>query len=338
MTNNNNRILKHPAPPVLHDVESLTSLCKATADSLRLLILRILRTDSLGVLEMCRIFAIRQSALSHHLKILSQGGLVSTRRESNAIFYRRALMDTEDPLAKLKATVFETVDRIRLDPTLSERLFQIKQERDQQSLDFFTKFADKFKQNQELVADSQHYASALRDLLHGMHLPTQSRVLEVGPGEGLLLPMLAGTYADVIALDTSEEMLNRARATVQGKNIRNVRFVLGDTRTAIEKKLRVRLMVFSMVLHHISSPAEILMDSATLLEDEGAVLIVDLCRHNQDWVKASCGDLWLGFEPEELTNWALQAGFDSGQSLYLGLRNGFQIQMRLFNKRPSENL
>ena len=48
----------------------LASLCKASADPLRLQILRVLRKDSFAVSELCAIFDTRQPALSHHLKVL----------------------------------------------------------------------------------------------------------------------------------------------------------------------------------------------------------------------------------------------------------------------------
>ena len=67
--------------PVITEAEDLTRVFKALADPLRLDILRLLRTESFGVLELCRIVDVRQSALSHHLKILAQAALVSTRRE-----------------------------------------------------------------------------------------------------------------------------------------------------------------------------------------------------------------------------------------------------------------
>jgi len=43
---------------------ALTGLCKASADTLRLLVLRVLRKDSFGVSELCSIFDIRQPALT----------------------------------------------------------------------------------------------------------------------------------------------------------------------------------------------------------------------------------------------------------------------------------
>lgn len=327
-------ILRHPALPRLERLDSLTALCKATADAQRLKILRILRSDSLGVLEMSSILEVRQSALSHHLKVLATAGLVSTRRESNAIFYRRVFLSSDDPLAGLKAALFETVDRAPLDPALAERLRKVKRERDQQSRDFFNRYAARIKQKQDMVAESQQYARSLMDLLHELKLPREATVLEVGPGEGELLSSLADHFGKVVALDNSEEMLNKAKARAVREEAGNVEFVLGDTAEAVRLGLKARLIVVSMVLHHVSSPAEIFMDCASLLEDGGVMLIVDLCSHNQGWVREACGDLWLGFEPEELSNWALGAGFDSGQSLYLGLRNGFQIQIRLFHKRP----
>ena len=70
---------------------AVEALLKASADGLRLHILQVLQHDSYGVLELCNLFAIKQSAMSHHLKVLAQAGLVTTRREGNAIFYRRAL-------------------------------------------------------------------------------------------------------------------------------------------------------------------------------------------------------------------------------------------------------
>ena len=65
--------------------DALAAFCKAIGDALRLDILRVLRNDSFGVLELAQIFAMRQSGMSHHLKVLANAGLVSTRREGNSI-------------------------------------------------------------------------------------------------------------------------------------------------------------------------------------------------------------------------------------------------------------
>jgi hypothetical protein len=86
----------------------------------------------------------------------------------------------------------------------------------------------------------------------------------------------------------------------------------------------------NMVQHHIASPAGIFSDLAASLARGGTLLITDLCRHDQDWAQSSCGDLWLGFEPEELQGWADAAGLISAGTELLAQRNGFQIQIHLF--------
>jgi ArsR family transcriptional regulator len=91
-----------------------------------------------------------------------------------------------------------------------------------------------------------------------------------------------------------------------------------------------------MVLHHIPAPVEVFREAQRLLNPGGVLLLVELISHDQDWVRESCGDLWLGFDTQDLTNWAIQAGLAEGQSLYLGLRNGFQIQVRLFVNETNE--
>jgi ArsR family transcriptional regulator len=64
----------------------------------------------------------------------------------------------------------------------------------------------------------------------------------------------------------------------------------------------------------------------------GYLLIADLCAHSQAWTKEVCGDLWLGFDPEELDLWGAEWDFAVVQSLYLGLKNGFQIQLKVLQK------
>ncbi len=77
--------------PTFSPTDALAAFCKAAGEPLRLNILRALSNDSFGVLELAHIFATGQSGISHHLKVLTQAGLVTSRREGNAIFYRRSL-------------------------------------------------------------------------------------------------------------------------------------------------------------------------------------------------------------------------------------------------------
>ena len=159
--------------------------------------------------------------------------------------------------------------------------------------------------------------------------------MEVGPGEGQLLTELSERFANLTALDNSRDMLERSRTAITESGRGDVEFILGDTAVAITKGTKCDLIIFDMVLHHISSPAKTFKDVAALLNPDGYLLIVELGSHDQDWVRESCGDLWLGFDESDLDHWAEKAGLQIQQSSYLGLRNGFQIQMRTFKSVPS---
>lgn len=317
--------------------EELARVFKALADPLRLDILRLLRAESFGVLELCRIVDVRQSALSHHLKILAQAGLVSTRREGNSIFYRRALLLSDDSLLAVKQSAFAALDQLPLRHELASGIQQIHDERSEQSLLFFERHAERFLEKQELVAEYAHYRDTLHDLLDGLSLPVQPQVLEVGPGESPLLSELAKRFQHLTALDNSMEMLNRARNSLAQRLGRDatghqLNFIHGDTRVALTQGLQFDLLIYNMVLHHIPSPRETFQDCAQLLNQHGTLLLIDLSHHDQDWVRESCGDLWLGFTEQDLDAWAEEAGLDCGQRVYLGLRNGFQVQMRIFTR------
>lgn len=316
----------------LTGADAALPLYKALADNSRLQILRVLKNESFGVLELCKILETRQSALSHHLKILANANLVSTRREGNSIFYRRAFIAQEDTLKDIKKSVYEDMDKTELNAAAMATIREIQTERSQRSVDFFNKNAGKFREQQGLIVQHDDYAGSLHDVIDGIGLAEDAHVMEVGPGEGQLLLELARKTAQLTALDNSSDMLERSRQTISSAAVDGVNFILGDTTVAKTLTTHYDLIIFDMVLHHISSPAETFSDCFDLLKKDGCLLIAELSTHDQDWVRESCGDLWLGFDESDLLAWADKAGLTPGESVFLGLRNGFQIQIRVFKK------
>ncbi|QIB65520.1 ArsR/SmtB family transcription factor [Kineobactrum salinum] len=314
-------------------IEALAALCKASADPLRLQILRVLRKDSFGVSELCTLFDIRQPALSHHLKVLASAGLVATRREGNSIFYRRSELGQQAGLDAVQQQIFEVLDDTALTPELSQRLLLVQQQREDNSRHFFQHNAHKFRQQQDLIASYEQYAATVAQVLDDAPLPQTGTALEVGPGDGAFLAELSPRFRHVVALDNAATMLARARATAAAAGLTNIEFIHGDTAHPALAKLQVDCVVINMVLHHTPRPWQILRDVAACLAPGGVLLLTDLCRHDQAWARENCGDLWLGFDPEELAGWAHDAGLMDIASIYLAQRNGFQIQVRLFGHR-----
>ncbi|WP_241505946.1 metalloregulator ArsR/SmtB family transcription factor [Parahaliea mediterranea] len=317
-----------PAPATGDEIDALAALCKASADPLRLQVLRVLSRDSFGVSELCSLFELRQPALSHHLKVLASAGLVATRREGNSIFYRRSELGQRPALEALQQQLFQSLDAIELPAALRANLAELQRQRVENSRTFFHHNAHKFREQQDLIASYEQYADTVAQVLRDAPLTRFGTALEVGPGDGAFLRELAPRFARVIALDNAAAMLDKARATAAG--LANVTFIHGDTGSAALAGLESDCIVINMVLHHTPEPRQILRDAAAYLAPGGVLLLTDLCRHDQAWARENCGDLWLGFEPTDLTDWARDAGLDDIASVFLAQRNGFQIQVRLF--------
>lgn len=324
------------APSIrLEPSDDLTALCKAGGDPLRLNVLRVLASDSYGVLELAQIFDIGQSGMSHHLKVLAQAELVATRREGNAIFYRRALPDSLRVGGRLHAALLDEVDSLSLPAEVQGRIAQVQQRRAATSQDFFLRVEEKFRAQQDLIAGLPQYRESLLTLLDKLSFDSGASALEVGPGDGEFLPELARRFACVTALDNSPTMLDLARQVCLREGLANVNLQLADALSATD--VEADCVVLNMVLHHFSEPADALRRLATRVKAGGSLLVTELCSHDQGWAREACGDLWLGFDQEVLAGWAMAAGLTPGDSLYVGLRNGFQIQVRHF-ERPAGDI
>jgi ubiquinone/menaquinone biosynthesis C-methylase UbiE/DNA-binding transcriptional ArsR family regulator len=319
-------------PPAIA-IGDLAGLCKAAGDQLRLEVLQVLRQDSLAVQELCSIFEIRQPAMSHHLKILTAAGTVTSRREGNSIYYRRAVLGQQADLDLVQSALFTAIDRLPLASDLQHQLSSIQLTREESSQQFFRHNADKFRAQQDLIASYEQYAATVIEVLQEAPLQQHQLALEVGPGDGAFLAQLAQRFERVVALDNAAEMLSQSQQTATVNKLSNIEFVLGDSRHQRLQEIVADCIVVNMVLHHTPSPADIFQDLAGCLAPRGVLLVTDLCQHDQDWARENCGDLWLGFEPEDLLTWAERAGLREIASVYLAQRNGFQIQVRLFGHR-----
>lgn len=313
--------------------DELAALCKAGGDPLRLNVLRALSNDSFGVLELAQIFAIGQSGMSHHLKVLAQAGLVATRREGNAIFYRRAFAQSQRLGGTLHSALLDEADTLQLPAEVQARIVAVQTQRAAASQDFFARMADNFQAQQDLIAGLPQYRDSVLTMLDTLGFAPTASVIEVGPGDGGFLPELASRFNRVTALDNSQAMLEMARQTCEATRLSNVELLLADA--LHDQYPSADCLVLNMVLHHFATPAQALKQLAARVNPGGSLLVTELCSHNQSWARQACGDLWLGFEQDDLALWAIAAGLTPGESLYVGLRNGFQIQVRHFAK-PDE--
>lgn len=83
--------------------ESAAALLRALANEQRLLILCHLSEGERSVGELNDRLPLSQSALSQHLAVLREGGIVATRREGQSVFY--SLVD--GPAARVVGTLHD---------------------------------------------------------------------------------------------------------------------------------------------------------------------------------------------------------------------------------------
>ena len=319
--------------------EEFVAVHKAAGDTLRASVLQILRRDSFGVLELCQILDVPQPALSHHLKILFNAGLLIKRKEGTSVYYRRALPGASDPgnekFGHLIEQIYDTLDTLPLISSLGQKILEIHRERAKRSERFFNDETknnpDNFTSQQALICQQSVYAESIRQILEHSDISAHS-ALEVGPGEGEILKILASHFDLVLGIDNSANMLQRTQdaldigAKSHKKATRNIQLQLREFGEPCPSG-DFNVIVLSMVLHHTSSPATFFQSAQRQLDQGGMLLVVELLPHDQDWVKKACGDLWMGLAPEALDEWAKQAGFTKGNDQYLAQRNGFQIQI-----------
>lgn len=70
------------------NAKEAVSLLKGLANESRLMIMCVLSEGEVSVGQLNERIKLSQSALSQHLAVLREQGLVQTRRESQTIFYR----------------------------------------------------------------------------------------------------------------------------------------------------------------------------------------------------------------------------------------------------------
>src|SRR5438128_397192 len=140
------------------------------------------------------------------------------------------------------------------------------------------------------------------------HLLPPVRVADLGCGEGYLTIEASRFAKRVIAIDRSAAVLARARGLARRRHVTNVVWRRGELEKLPLRSESVDVALLSQALHHAEDPGQALAEAARIVAPGGRVLLLDLRRHDQEWVRDRLGDRTLGFEPDVLKRLLADAG------------------------------
>lgn len=281
-----------------------SALYRLLGDDARLRLLRVLRRERLNVTELTGILGLAQSGVSRHLGLLKDAGLVIEERDAGYCYYTAAAPDVEASQPELWSVLegqFDAADQdaaVRADEARLQEVLRVRKE------NFDTHGSADTRDARQLVP-GRSWAAWSRAL--GLLLPPM-RVADLGCGEGYLTIEAARWARQVIAVDRSDVVLDRAKALARRRRVSNVVWRRGELEKLPLKDGIVDVALLSQALHHAASPARAVAEAARIAVPGGRVLILDLREHREEWVRAKLGDRTLGFNDGELKRMLTAAG------------------------------
>lgn len=283
-------------PPIVRRLAVLSDLA-------RLRLLRLLDREELSVGELARILQLPQSTVSRHLKALHEGGWLRRRVEGTASLYRLAA----DQLAPDAADLW-ALARTQLDgaPGLDDddlRLAEVLAERRTDSRAFFGRVGGEWDEHRSDLFGDAFTGEALLGALDPDWV-----VADVGCGTGNAAALLAPLVRRVIAIDREPAMLHAARRRLA--DFDNIEFRVAEIGPDVLEPASVDLVTVFLVLHHLDDPGAALAHLAAGLRGRGAVLVVDMIRHDRDTFRQTMGHRHMGFDRADVEAWCDASGLE----------------------------
>ena len=285
----------------MHMADSL-ELLKALSDMARLRIVRSISQAELSVAELVSVLGLPQSTVSRHLKPLRDAGLVETRRNGTSIYYRRGEAFSDAVLARFVDDQVQKMPHASEDRASVRRVLDLRKRK---SRDFFDRIAGSYGSLTEPGGGWPALAAGLAAGFWGRE------VADLGAGEGALTLLLARYAAKVTAVDASPQMLRHLEEKADNEGLaERVRVAEGDIESLPLPDACMDAAFLSQSLHHAARPEQAIAEAARILKQDGLLIVLDLVKHEQDWVREQWADQWLGFEEAEVEGWFMEAGLE----------------------------
>lgn len=290
---------------------------KALADETRLRLLHLSLHFELNVNEIVSVMGMGQSRISRHLKILTDSGLLRSRRDGLWTFYSAASDGAGAKFVQSIQYLFETDSLFSQDILAARRILE---ERSRETVRFFDSIAEDWdRMKREIIGDVNLHELIL-DEIPGSRIDT---AVDLGCGTGDLLESLTQKARQVIGVEKSSRMLEAARQRFAGDG-ENIDLRIGQLEHLPLREGEADMAVINMVLHHIPEPQKALAEVHRVLKQSDVFIIVDLRRHEMENLRERFGDRWLGFKELDLTQWLQSCGFKVKKIGVFDLKKGLK--------------
>jgi ArsR family transcriptional regulator len=279
---------------------SIVKILRAAADPNRLRILLLLKEEELSVAELQEILVMGQSTISTHLSQLKQAGLVEDRRTGKNNLYQLSAQNGSGMIAGLLEASQHEIADAAADKAAMRRVVKKRQDKMRA---FFDSMAGRLGRDYVPGKSWKSVAGAF------LHLLPPMVIADLGAGDGSFSLLLAQSAARVIAVDSSQKMLDVARDQALRAAASNVEFRLGEMEEVPIDSASVDLVFFSQSLHHAAHPERALREAARILRPAGRIVILDLAKHRFEEARELYADEWLGFSEAEVESMLAAAGF-----------------------------
>ncbi|MDQ3339245.1 MAG: methyltransferase domain-containing protein [Myxococcota bacterium] len=269
-------------------------LFRLLGDEDRLRLLALCAEEELTVGELASLLGESQPQITKKSQPLREAGLLSARRDGTRTLLRT--MTSGDVI--VDSALAEGHKLCTTDGSLA-RIPSVIALREELSRRFFEEAAS------EPIAPLPELATWLPIL--APLLPRTELAVDIGTGDGALLPLLSPIYQRVVAVDRSAARLARCATMIAERRLPNVRLHEGDVDDAallqdIAQRGGADLVVMARVLHHAARPQDAIASATRLLHPAGHLVIVDYLPHDDESMREQ-GDVWLGFDPQKLRGW-----------------------------------
>jgi SAM-dependent methyltransferase len=291
-------------------------LFRLLGDEDRLRLLALCAEEELTVGELASLLGESQPQITKKSQPLREVGLLASRRDGTRTLLRSAVD---------RPTTAHSTSAIEVDPVLAAALEEgrslctkdgslakvasVVASREELSRRFFDAAVVDEDEAVRTESDLRGWLPILAPLLPGHAL-----AIDVGTGEGTLLPLLSPLFDRVVAIDRSPARLARCAARIASWRLPNVRLREGDVDDAglvedITSRGGADLVVMARVLHFAARPKDAIAAATRLVRPGGHLVVVDHLPHDNEALREQ-GHVWLGFEPQKLRGYLDAAHLD----------------------------